>query len=260
MATPRTSPSHCPVPCAGCPRASRQHCRSNAKIADCDAGLLFQRERDQQPSQARDITNLLRAERVTGSVGPTSSVSNLGYLTCRPSSDLPLSPCLSLRPLLPLPAASTPRSFVPTAGPFAILSGSHMAGPAVTRWGVRLELKHATQHTAENHMRPIKSAFIILALMAGAMAPAIAQSAQSAQSSQVTDAGGDFQGIAQALRAGGYIILLRHGATFSNQADIDPFNLADTTKQRNLNDEGKQLAKAFGAAIRAARVPVGEVY
>ena len=135
-----------------------------------------------------------------------------------------------------------------------------MAGPAVTRWGVRLELKHATQHTAENHMRPIKSAFIILALMAGAMAPAIAQSAQSAQSSQVTDAGGDFQGIAQALRAGGYIILLRHGATFSNQADIDPFNLADTTKQRNLNDEGKQLAKAFGAAIRAARVPVGEVY
>ena len=53
---------------------------------------------------------------------------------------------------------------------------------------------------------------------------------------------------------------MRHGATFSNQADTDPFNLADVTKQRNLNDKGKELAKAFGEAIRAAGVPVGEVY
>jgi hypothetical protein len=75
-------------------------------------------------------------------------------------------------------------------------------------------MKRATKHTAENHMRAIKSAFIILTLMAGAMSPAIAQTAQC---SQVTDASGDFQRIAQALRAGGSVILLRHGATFSNQ-------------------------------------------
>jgi broad specificity phosphatase PhoE len=53
---------------------------------------------------------------------------------------------------------------------------------------------------------------------------------------------------------------VRHGATFGNQADRDPFNLSDVTKQRNLNDKGKQLAKAFGEAIRTAGVPVGEVY
>ena len=81
-----------------------------------------------------------------------------------------------------------------------------------------------------------------------------AQTAQPAGSRQ------DLGALATALRAGGHVILVRHGATFSDQADTEPFNLADTNKQRNLNDKGKELAKAFGAAIRAAGVPVGEVY
>src|SRR5215475_10728649 len=66
--------------------------------------------------------------------------------------------------------------------------------------------------------------------------------------------------LVQSLRAGGYIIVVRHGATFSNQADTDPFNFDDLTKQRNLNGKGKELAKAFGDAIRRAGLPVGEVY
>ena len=106
-------------------------------------------------------------------------------------------------------------------------------------------------------MKTIVSALITLAILAGAVAPA---SAETAQSSQPADTIGDIEGLAQALRAGGHVILVRHGATFSNQADADPFNLADVAKQRNLNDKGKELAKAFGEAIRAAGVPVGEVY
>src|SRR5262249_49201231 len=51
-----------------------------------------------------------------------------------------------------------------------------------------------------------------------------------------------------------------HGATNSNQADTDPFHLADISKQRNLSEKGKELARAFGAAIRSAGVSVGEVY
>jgi broad specificity phosphatase PhoE len=66
--------------------------------------------------------------------------------------------------------------------------------------------------------------------------------------------------LAAALRAGGYVMLLRHGATFSDQADTDPFNFSDITKQRNLNDKGKKLAQAFGEAIRAVGLPIGEVY
>jgi broad specificity phosphatase PhoE len=66
--------------------------------------------------------------------------------------------------------------------------------------------------------------------------------------------------IAQALRAGGLVILLRHGATYPDQADTDPLNFDNIAAQRNLNDKGKALAKTFGEALRQAGVPVGYVY
>ena len=72
--------------------------------------------------------------------------------------------------------------------------------------------------------------------------------------------GRDTQQLVQRLRVGGYVIVVRHGATVSNQADTDPFNFDDVTKQRNLNDKGKELAKAFGDAVRRVGLPVGEVY
>ena len=63
----------------------------------------------------------------------------------------------------------------------------------------------------------------------------------------------------QALRAGGLVVVVRHGATFPDQADTDPLNFDNIAAQRNLNDKGKALAKAFGDAIRQAGVPVGKV-
>jgi phosphohistidine phosphatase SixA len=105
-------------------------------------------------------------------------------------------------------------------------------------------------------MKSILSAFVTLAILAS-VAPA---SAQAAQSSQPSISIGGTKGLAEALRAGGHVILVRHGATFSDQADTDPFKLADVAKQRNLNAKGKGLANAFGEAIRAAGVPVGKVY
>jgi broad specificity phosphatase PhoE len=66
--------------------------------------------------------------------------------------------------------------------------------------------------------------------------------------------------LARALRAGGHVILIRHGATFTNQADTDPFNFDNIAAQRQLNDKGKALAKAFGEALREAGVPIGKVY
>jgi phosphohistidine phosphatase SixA len=88
---------------------------------------------------------------------------------------------------------------------------------------------------------------LTLAILSLASVPASAQSANNME-------------LAQALRAGGYVILVRHGATFSNQADTNPFNLTDITKQRNLNEKGKELARVFGEAIRAAGLQIGEVY
>ena len=70
----------------------------------------------------------------------------------------------------------------------------------------------------------------------------------------------DDTGLATALRAGGLVILVRHGATFADQADTEPYNFDNISAQRNLNDNGKALARAFGEALRQARVPVGKVY
>src|ERR1700693_2388009 len=66
--------------------------------------------------------------------------------------------------------------------------------------------------------------------------------------------------VVQALRAGGLVIVVRHGATFPDQADTDPLNFDNIAAQRNLNDNGKALAKAFGDALRRAGVPAGKVY
>ena len=66
--------------------------------------------------------------------------------------------------------------------------------------------------------------------------------------------------LAQALRAGGFVIVVRHGATFPDQADTDPLNFDNVAAQRNLNDKGKALARAFGDAILEAGVPVGKVF
>ncbi len=70
----------------------------------------------------------------------------------------------------------------------------------------------------------------------------------------------DDTNIVKALRAGGFVIVVRHGATFPDQADTDPLNFDNIAAQRNLNDKGKALAKAFGNAIRQAGVSVGRVY
>jgi broad specificity phosphatase PhoE len=70
----------------------------------------------------------------------------------------------------------------------------------------------------------------------------------------------DNNNVVQALRAGGIVIVVRHGATFSDQADTDPLNFDNIAAQRNLNDKGKALARAFGEAIRQAGIPVGKVY
>jgi broad specificity phosphatase PhoE len=70
----------------------------------------------------------------------------------------------------------------------------------------------------------------------------------------------DENDLANALRAGGLVILVRHGATFPDQADTDPFHPDNIAAQRNLNDKGKALAKAFGDGVRQIGAPVGKVY
>ena len=62
------------------------------------------------------------------------------------------------------------------------------------------------------------------------------------------------------LRAGGQVIVVRHGATHADQADTDPLNLENVAKQRQLNDKGRADARAMGQALKRAGIPIGRVY
>ena len=62
-----------------------------------------------------------------------------------------------------------------------------------------------------------------------------------------------------ALRGGGYVIIMRHGATHQDQADTDPLNLANVAQQRQLNDAGRAKAREIGAAVKKLGIPIGQV-
>ena len=63
----------------------------------------------------------------------------------------------------------------------------------------------------------------------------------------------------KALRGGGHVIVFRHGATHADQADTDPLNISNVAKQRQLNDQGRKLAREIGDALRKLNIPVGQV-
>lgn len=63
-----------------------------------------------------------------------------------------------------------------------------------------------------------------------------------------------------ALRDGGYVIVFRHGATYQDQADTDPLNPSNVAKQRQLNDDGRALAKSIGESMRKLKIPVGQIH
>lgn len=66
--------------------------------------------------------------------------------------------------------------------------------------------------------------------------------------------------LATAMKQGGYVIVLRHGATNPNQADTDPLHLANIAAQRVLSAEGRDAATHLGDAFRKFGVPFGAVY
>ena len=63
-----------------------------------------------------------------------------------------------------------------------------------------------------------------------------------------------------AARQGGHVIIFRHGATHRDQADTDPLNITNVAKQRQLNDQGRALAKSIGESMHKLKLPVAQVY
>jgi phosphohistidine phosphatase SixA len=62
------------------------------------------------------------------------------------------------------------------------------------------------------------------------------------------------------LRAGGYVLYLRHGATDTSRPDRVPsVDLDDCSTQRPLTEEGARIVAEVGKAIRKAKIPLGEI-
>src|SRR5438445_8764672 len=70
----------------------------------------------------------------------------------------------------------------------------------------------------------------------------------------------DMKALADTLQQGGHVIVFRHGATNRDQADTDPLNHDNVSKQRLLSENGKRLAKDVGDAFKTLRIPIGTIY
>ena len=70
----------------------------------------------------------------------------------------------------------------------------------------------------------------------------------------------DVKVLAETLKQGGYVVVFRHTATNPNQADTNPINYDDITKQRLLSDAGKEMARQIGESFKILRIPIGKVY
>jgi phosphohistidine phosphatase SixA len=46
---------------------------------------------------------------------------------------------------------------------------------------------------------------------------------------------------------------------YSDQADTDPLNPKNVAKQRQLNDNGRALAKSIGESMHKLKIPVGQI-
>ena len=62
-----------------------------------------------------------------------------------------------------------------------------------------------------------------------------------------------------ALRQGGYVIVMRHPSAPFTQSDKATANPDNTSLERQLDETGRNTARAMGEAIRKLRIPIGDV-
>ena len=71
---------------------------------------------------------------------------------------------------------------------------------------------------------------------------------------------GKLDALLPSLQQGGYVIVVRHGATDPQHDDVYPLNYEDMTKQRQLNEQGREVARQTGHAFRSLGIPIGAVF
>ncbi|MGH8261403.1 MAG: histidine phosphatase family protein [Steroidobacteraceae bacterium] len=70
----------------------------------------------------------------------------------------------------------------------------------------------------------------------------------------------DARQLARRLRAGGYVIVMRHASAPRTGADASAAEPDNPRHERQLDAAGKASARALGAALHALRIPIGPIY
>jgi phosphohistidine phosphatase SixA len=102
------------------------------------------------------------------------------------------------------------------------------------------------------NIRPRCAAAILALALAG---PALAERVSSPAVGHALEGAA----LVRALRAGGLTLYFRHAATDFSQNDRAMGAYGECATQRNLSEAGRAQARAIGEAIRALKLPVGEV-
>lgn len=66
--------------------------------------------------------------------------------------------------------------------------------------------------------------------------------------------------LVKALQHGGYVIVMRHASSPRQVPDKAIANSDNTKPERQLDQTGRSTSAAMGKALRALKIPIGEVY
>lgn len=70
---------------------------------------------------------------------------------------------------------------------------------------------------------------------------------------------GDQDALVDALRGGGYVIVMRHASSPRTEPDAASAAPGNTDHERQLDADGRETARAMGVAIKRLEIPIGEV-
>ena len=87
---------------------------------------------------------------------------------------------------------------------------------------------------------------IVVALISAACSPTVEQ-------------GLDDGALVDALRQGGYVIVMRHARSPRERPDAQIAAAGNTDRERQLDEEGQETARSMGAALKALEIPIGDV-
>lgn len=62
-----------------------------------------------------------------------------------------------------------------------------------------------------------------------------------------------------ALRAGGYVILMRHASSPTTPPDATQADVDNPQRERQLDDSGRSAARKLGESLRRSGIPIGDV-